>query len=222
MRAGRPGGAVPAGSREVAGHGIGGGEFSDEERVVESKILEERRHSLEEEFFRKEDERKRQALRARRAREEMHEALRHAGVGSDALRDRLVDEGIGPEAIAALELVPLIAVAWADGHLDDRERAAVLRAARDTGVSEDQAALGVLEGWLASRPAPALLEAWEAYVRELCAPMDVPAKREFRDQLLGRTREVAQAAGSFLGLTSGISAREQAVLERLERAFGNP
>ena len=33
----------------------------------------------------------------------------------------------------------------------------------------------------------------------------------------GDPREVAEAAGSFLGLTSGISAREDAVLQELER-----
>ncbi len=38
-----------------------------------------------------------------------------------------------------------------------------------------------------------------------------------RHTLLGAAREVAEAAGSFLGITSGISARENAVLQELER-----
>ncbi len=187
---------------------------------MESKILEDRRHSLEEEFFRKQSEQQRDALKQRKAREDTHEALRAAGVSSAAVRDRLIDAGIDAEAVAGLELVPLIAVAWADDHLDTRERDAVLRAARDSGLTTDQPAHALLQGWLEQAPAPALLDAWEAYIRELCGAMDAAAAREFRDQLLGRTRDVARAAGSLLGITSGISAREQAVLDRLTRAFG--
>jgi hypothetical protein len=40
---------------------------------------------------------------------------------------------------------------------------------------------------------------------------------QMRHNLLGAAREVATAAGSFLGITSGISAREQAVLEELDK-----
>lgn len=187
---------------------------------MESKILEERRHSLEEEFFRKQSEQQRETLRQRKAREDTHEALRVAGVSDAAVRDRLIDAGLDAEAVAALELVPLIAVAWADEHLDARERDAVLRAADERRLTADHPAHQLLQGWLERAPAPALLDAWEAYVRALCGAMDPGAARAFRDQLLGQTRDVARAAGSLLGITSGISAREQAVLDRLSAAFG--
>jgi len=39
---------------------------------------------------------------------------------------------------------------------------------------------------------------------------------------VARTIEVAEAAGSFLGLTSGISESEQAVIDRVRNAFELP
>src|SRR4029450_10355631 len=103
--------------------GIAGG-------TMENELLADRRKALEEEFFRKENERQRAALQARKKRDESKAALRETGIGDDALIDRLLDLGVAAEAVVALELAPLVAVAWADGTLDDRERAAVLRAAR--------------------------------------------------------------------------------------------
>jgi hypothetical protein len=127
---------------------------------------------------------------------------------------------VDAEAVVALELVPLVAVAWADGTIDERERAAVLRAAREAGVSGDQPAHGLLETWLGHPPEGHLLETWGAYVRGLCAQMAPDERRTFRDQLLGHTRAVAEAAGGFLGLGK-VSAKEQAVLRELERAFAD-
>lgn len=186
---------------------------------MENEILGDRKKALEEEFFRKQNERQRAALQARRKREESASALREAGITDEAMIGRLLDLGVDAEAMVALELVPLVAVAWADGTMDDRERDAVLRAAREAGVTEDQPAFALLAGWLGEAPPPHLLETWAAYVRDLCAAMAPDARTAFREQLLGRTRAVAEAAGGFLGVFGKVSAKEQAVLGELERAF---
>jgi hypothetical protein len=48
-----------------------------------------------------------------------------------------------------------------------------------------------------------------------------PSERQpLRDAVLRQAREVAEAAGGFLGLGSKVSASEQAVLDDLARAFG--
>jgi hypothetical protein len=184
-----------------------------------NEILGDRKKALEEEFFRKENERQRAALQARKQREESAGALREAGIADEAMIGRLQDLGVDAAAIAALELVPLVEVAWADGTLDERERAAVLRAAREAGVTDDKPGFVLLESWLSQAPEPHLLETWSAYVGGLCEQLAPEARRTFREQLLGRARVVAKAAGGFLGIGT-VSAKEQAVLAALERAFG--
>lgn len=186
---------------------------------MESKILEDRRKSLEEEFFRKENERQREALRARQDREQRKAELGAAGITDQTLVEQLLDLGLGAGDVVALELVPLIAVAWADGAIDDKERAAVLRAAHEAGLRDGDPGEALLQRWLATQPPASLVETWAGYVGELCATMTPESRREFRDELLGRTQAIARAAGGFLGMAT-VSPAEKKVIDRLSQAFG--
>jgi hypothetical protein len=64
-----------------------------------------------------------------------------------------------------------------------------------------------------------LLAAWKAYVAGLSRTLDVHAKAALKQDLLGRARVIAEAAGGILGLGKRISSAEQAVLTELEQAF---
>ena len=55
-------------------------------------------------------------------------------------------------------------------------------------------------------------------VAALCARLSIEGQLELREDLLGRAREVAEAAGGFLGVRS-ISRREETVLRELESVF---
>jgi hypothetical protein len=179
-------------------------------------LLEDRRKALEEQFFKKQDAELLQRMREQRAEQERRQALATAsGVRDEAALEAMVQADIGPETLAALGLVPLVAVAWADGKLDDDEREAVLSAARGLGLEEGGPADRLLVGWLESRPPHALLETWEAYVKALPAQV----REALRPDVLGRAREVAEAAGGFLGLGSKVSDDERRVLGELERAL---
>ena len=131
--------------------------------------------------------------------------------------DRLVAMDIGPEKALALRLIPLVFVAWADGAPDERERKAVLEAAGDQGLAASPLARDVLARWLASEPDPKLLELWKSEVQRVWNRFTTDEQLQMRHNLLGAARDVATAAGSFLGITSGISAKENAVLQDLER-----
>ncbi len=186
---------------------------------MSDELLGDRRKALEESFFAKENQKLRARLSAQKATREAREALSQAcGISDEAVLDRLVKLGVAPETLAALSLVPLIEVAWADGKLDDKEREAVLAGASSSGVSEDSPARELLEGWLARKPAAALREAWDAYITELVATLSPDERQALKRELLGRARAVAEAAGGLLGLGS-ISKEEAAVLDRLENIF---
>jgi len=49
--------------------------------------------------------------------------------------DSLIASGISPDTIAAVSLIPLVAVAWADKKLEAKERDAILNAATEAGIS---------------------------------------------------------------------------------------
>lgn len=187
---------------------------------MKEHILRDRGLALEEIFFRKEDEKLLQKMRAESERCSQREALSKAcGIHEVAVLDTLVSLGIDAEMAAAFGLVPLIEIAWAEGHVEPRERTAVLSAATAVGIESGSPALELLGSWLDHRPEPGVLAAWEAYARALVTSLDAGSLQQLRSEVLGHARTVAEAAGGFLGLGNKVSKKEEAVLARIERAL---
>ncbi|MCE2391764.1 MAG: hypothetical protein J4G09_09820 [Proteobacteria bacterium] len=183
---------------------------------MSNEVLSDRRKALEEQFFQKQDEALRERLRSEREGAERKQALASAsGIHDDAVLEAIVASDIGPDTLAALGVVPLVAVAWADGRVERREREAVLRAAAEAGLDPEDPSYALLESWLEQRPDAELLDAWRDYAAAL--PADVRAR--LAPDLLARARAVAEAAGGFLGMGSKISGEEERVLESLSRSL---
>ena len=183
--------------------------------------FDDRRRALEEAFFAKQDA----ALRKRLAEPEEIRARKQSfaavsGIADEAVLDALVKLDITPETLAAIALVPLVAVAWADGSIDAKERAAILRAAGDSGLREGAAGHGMLQAWLESAPPAGLVESWKAYIAAITAGMDHAARRALSAPIMDRARSVALAAGGFLGIGMKVSDAEEKVLADLGRSFG--
>ena len=182
--------------------------------------MEERGRALEEAFFKKQHAEQLEKLRQKEAHEEARRALAEAsGIDDRDLIDRLVSIGIHADTLAALTLIPLVEVAWADGHVDARERAAILKGAESSGLEAGSPSLELLRIWTQDRPAPDLMASWKAYIRALCAELSAEQKKHLEERILGRARAVAEAAGGFLGLGSKVSAEEEAVLRELQQTF---
>jgi len=171
---------------------------------------------LEEAFFAEENSRLLAQLRKKSDLEERRAALREVvQIQDEAYLDHLMELGIGPGTVLALSLVPLMAVAWADGKLDEREREAVLKAAEQRGVAPDSPGRQLLESWLTRAPDPELFEAWRRYMGSIWGTFTTQQRHEMRVNLMDWMTGVAEAAGGFLGLTSKISAAERAVLDEV-------
>ena len=141
-----------------------------------------------------------------------------SGITDRAVLKLLSDLEVSSSVVAALALVPLVEVAWADGELAPEERASVLLASAEQGIRPGTRAHGLLATWLEHRPTRTLFEAWESYIEAVMEPL-VPAERDqlCRD-LVGRARDVARAAG-HRGGPGSISPEEERALERLEDAL---
>jgi hypothetical protein len=184
------------------------------------EFLDDRRRALEEAFFAKQNAELIRRLRAGNAQGVRKQALSAAsGIIDDDLLEKLVAAGIESDTLAALALVPLVAVAWADGSLDEKERTAVLSAARGAGLDAAGPGYQLLALWLAKPPGPDLVETWTGYIRGTSANLGEDARQALKLQLLGSARRVAEAAGGFLALSSKVSVAEEAMLAKLERAF---
>lgn len=187
---------------------------------MSEEILRGRRKALEESFFAKQNEKLRRDLREQQAAKARKEALAAAsGISDDAVLEQLIALDIAADTVAALALVPLVEVAWADGSIDDKEQAAILTAAEQAGLEKGGASHQLLQSWLAARPDQEVRGAWKDYVNALCNTLSAEPKQALKEQVIGRARAVAEAAGGFLGLGSKISSKEKAVLDELEQAF---
>ncbi len=184
------------------------------------EFLKDRRESLEEEFFHKLQSQQLDTLRGELERKQTREEMRAAcGIADDVVLDKLIELGLSGIAMAAMSMVPLVWVAWADGAVQESERKAVLQAAHERGIEDGGPAHAVLGGWLKVRPRKELFDAWGAYTRALADTL-VPAQRaQLRGQVVGLARQVAQSAGGFLGIHK-ISHQEEAALAEIEAAFG--
>ena len=183
-------------------------------------FLRDREHALEEAFFAQQDQELLRRLKEADAKKSKKEALSAAsGISDDAVLEKLVSLGVDGATVAALSLVPLVLVAWADGEMDAKERGAVLSAAAEAGVEEGGPAHQLLSRWLSTRPPPQLLAAWTDYVRAISPAMSDGAKQQLKSNLLGRARQVADAAGGILNVGMRISPAEKDVLARLDKAF---
>ena len=186
---------------------------------MSSEFLDDRRKSLEDEFFHKESQKDLAKLREKLAKQNSKDELRKAsGMEDEAVLDRLVELGIGADTIAALSLVPLIKVAWADGAVQDREREAILQGAEDKGITKDSPAFDVLDDWLSKEPDDTLFDAWAAYIKALRSELSEEQGKILKNQVTRFAQVVAESAGGFLGIGK-ISGEEKEAMSWIEGVF---
>src|SRR5436190_20543496 len=114
-----------------------------------------------------------------------------SGMTDDKVLDKLVELGLRSNAIAALSLVPLIEVAWADGEIQDNERTAILQGAHGKGLEQGTDGYELLQTWLKAKPESALYEAWESYIKALAGQLNDEQNRLLRNQIVGFAKMVA-------------------------------
>ena len=181
-------------------------------------LFDDRRKAHEASYFSKRDEELRARMKARAERQERRRALAAAtGIDDDWVLEALLARGIDERSVEGFALLPLAEIAWADGRIDDGERAAALEAAHRCGIGADGRAL--LEAWLAQPPDDSLCEVWRAFVSARAMALEAPQRDAWRRELLDQARAVARASGGMLGLGSRVSAAEEAALRGIEAAL---
>jgi hypothetical protein len=175
--------------------------------------------ALEESFFAKENDKLLRQLQERAELAKRREALKTAmNLDNEQVIDALVELDVHAETVAALSIVPLIEVAWADGGIHAKERAAILKAAEERGIEIGSPNHDLLERRLAEKPGEELMKAWKAYAHALHETLDPDLSDALKERMVNRARAVAEAAGGFLGI-GAISDAQRAILDELEHGF---
>ena len=186
------------------------------------KPLAERERALEDAFFRKETERLLEAMRTHESRDKQLEALSGAlGIKDNAVLGSLVDLGLRDSNIAALVLAPLVSVAWADGTMDNDERRLIINAEIALGVQPESGGAKLVDVWLAHRPHASLIDAWSAYIGELCKLLTPADAMRLRDDIVSRSKRIAKSIEKSFLRAGGPTDAERAVLSRIEEAFSS-
>ena len=175
--------------------------------------------SLEDAFFLEQDRKlieKRAELKKMQRNKEALAAV--SGIKNENVLDQLVRLNVSPETLAALAVVPLIEVVWADGHVDEKERTVVIEHAQKQGILPGSIEHDLLERWLNQRPGDDLLVAWQHYVEAICERVTPEQRAILKQELLRDVRAAAEVSGGFLGF-GAISPEEKAVLQKLEASF---
>ena len=181
--------------------------------------LEDRGRALENQFFDKDNQQKLAAMKQKLDVQGSRDELRKAsGMTDEAVLDKLVTLGLRANTIAALSLVPLVWVAWADGKIQDNERTAILQGAHGKGLEKGTPGYELLQTWLVRLPSEDLFVAWEGYIKALTGQLNEEQNRLLKNQIIGFAKMVAASAGGILGFGK-ISASEEKVLHRIEAAF---
>jgi tellurite resistance protein len=173
----------------------------------------------EEEYFRKQDqeliERLRTASAAERARRELDAAT---GLHDPELLKDVERLGFTAETASLLPLIPILQVAWAEGHVTPAERALILEVAGHRGIVADSAAGRQLARWLEHAPAPSVFTGGMRLIKAMLAAAPVGGGALSADELVKYSESIAHASGGILGIGS-VSASERAVLEQIETAL---
>ena len=182
--------------------------------------LQQRGKAMEDLFFKEKDKALLEALKADLEAQDSREALRSvSGIEDDPALDALIKIGVTPASLTSVSLIPLVAVAWADGKMDQKEREAILSAADGSGIDVESPAYALLESWLDEKPGNELLSSWKTYINGLKKALDDVAFGQLRLSVLERATYVAESAGGFLGLGRKISDSEKAVIEEMSNSL---
>jgi prepilin-type processing-associated H-X9-DG protein len=185
-------------------------------------LLRDRERGEEAEHFRREDAKLIEKMRERARLTEIAQALASKlRIDEAELLRRVVELGLDQDTGTAILLAPLVQVAWADGHVTDAERRAIVDLAASRGLVDGMPAHDKLLEWLRQRPSDALFEAALEVMRVGFAMLPADERDQRIRDLVAACRRVAEASGTtlarMLGIHDGVTHDESVVLDEIGR-----
>lgn len=188
--------------------------------MTDKDAFKERGRALEEEYFHRKERELIAKMRERAAAESERQRIGSTtGVADPQLLQDLQELGYTAETISLLHLVPLVQMAWAEGHVSMRERDLIIEAARARGIESGSAADQQLAGWLAKRPSEELFTTTLRAIRAMLESRPDAERQAGEKDLLSYLTSIATASGGVLGF-GAVNDEERAVLARVTQELG--
>ena len=149
---------------------------------------------------------------------EMCELTAVLGIHDEELLGDFIALGFTPRTAPAIEMLPIVRVAWASGEVTDHESAATVAAIHETELAEFPETWNVVQSWLRICPGDGFRDLWMRYVRCRLPLLTRSQRAGWHERLLIQSRRVAKASGGWLGIGS-ICPAEQSVIDDVDRAF---
>ena len=149
---------------------------------MDKGIFSDREKAMEANYFRQQDAKLLERLRANASLDDIAAALADKlKVDNPDLLERVRALGITADTAPAFLLAPLVQVAWAEGSASKKEKQTVLRLVQERGVEQDSAAFAQINEWLAVRPPDTLFDtAYEVLQAGYCGSPTWRAGRSHR------------------------------------------
>jgi tellurite resistance protein len=169
----------------------------------------------EDAYFAEQEAKTREALRRdleqkAKAEHERRELAATLGSDGESLATRIQNLGFDAETASVVHLMPLVAVAWADGSISANERSAIMQAAAAHGIEPHTRSGNLLASVLERRPDAVVGEEMLAVLRDMLAAQD-----KHPHSLIELCADVAEASGGVLGFGNRIHDEEQKLLDEI-------
>ena len=179
------------------------------------------KHALEAAFCRDVDNLLIGRLQTQADSDEAREKLaRVAHLEDRKLIDQLASLGVTPAGLVAIQMVPLVLIAWADHGVDKKERACIFHQAKRFGIRQTSEAYALLDHWLDHRPPVLVFDTWRRFIRHefavMCSKKRATLVRITKEQMVA----VARCSGGFMGLRR-ISSNEQKLIQAITRVLND-
>lgn len=140
------------------------------------------------------------------------------GIRDTALLNRIQEAGFSPSTAPAIQMIPIVLVAWASNDVTDEESAAAVAAIYESRLSGNVIAMSLVQTWLDDRPDSSLLHLWNDFIRCRLHGSPTSIRLATRARILRQAKAVAVASGGFWGWGK-ICPAERRILDAIYHAF---
>ena len=175
----------------------------------------------EDRYFQERDQESRRKLREKlqeqaQTLEEQQKIAQSVETDDAALAERIKQLGFDGDSARIFDLMPLVHVAWADGKIQRKERAAILRILDTRGIHPGTEAFSMMESLLEERPSDAYMKQSLEVLRQVTGGLSDRAQ-----SIVDMCIEIAASSGGMLGLGKRIGDDEKAQIAEIVSTLGD-